>query len=96
MDFERLKDYCQHTQICQNKFPCKKNEIWDKNAFGLYAGLSFEELLSHLTSALSNMSLNNILYKTNNFQTWNQKCLICVTLGCNFEKLLAYLKSTQK
>ena len=27
----------------------KKHLIWDKNAFGLFAGLNFEELLPHLT-----------------------------------------------
>ena len=39
------------------------------------------------------MLLNNILCKTNNFQRWDQKCLIRVILGCKFEKLLPYLKS---
>ena len=39
------------------------------------------------------MSLSNILCKTKNFQTWSQKCLICIILGFKFEKLLPYLKS---
>ena len=39
------------------------------------------------------MPLSNISCKTNGFQTWNQKCLICVILGFQFEKLLPYLKS---
>ena len=44
-------------------------------------------------SAPSNMSLSNILIKTKNFLTWNQKCLICVILGFKFEKLVHYCKS---
>ena len=71
----------------------KNIKFGTKIAFGLFGGSNFEELLSHLTSALSNMSLSNISCKTNKFQTWNQKCLICVILGCMFEKLLPYLKS---
>ena len=39
------------------------------------------------------MPLNNILWKTKNFQTWNKKCLICVILGFKYEILLPYLKS---
>ena len=34
------------------------------------------------------MSLSNILFKTINLQTWNQKCFICVILGFKFDKLL--------
>ena len=44
-------------------------------------------------SAPLNMSLSNVLCKTKNFQTWNQKCLVCVILGFKFKKLLSYLKS---
>ena len=41
----------------------------------------------------TNMSLSNVLCKTKDFQTWNQECIICVILGCKFEKLFPYLKS---
>ena len=71
----------------------KKHYISYKNAFRLFTDLNFEELLSYLTSALSNMLLKNILCKTKNFQTSNKKCLSCVIFSCKFEKLLPYLKS---
>ena len=64
-----------------------------KDTFRLFAGSNFEELMSYLTSVHSNMPLSNILCKTKNFQIANHKCLICVILGCKFEKLLPYLKS---
>ena len=44
-------------------------------------------------SARSNISLSSILCKTKNFQTWNQKYLMCVILGFKFENLLLHLKS---
>ena len=34
------------------------------------------------------MSLSNILFKTINLETWNQKYFICVILGFKFDKLL--------
>ena len=37
--------------------------------------------------------LSNVLCKTKNFQTWNQKCIVCVILGFKFTQLLSYLKS---
>ena len=53
----------------------------------------FRQVMFHAYPAPSNMSLSNILCKTKNFQTWNQKCLICVILGYIFLKILLYLKS---
>ena len=95
MDFERLKGYYQYPQIIKiYQIFIQKQKILnlEQKCFWLFAVLNFEELLSHLMSALSNMSLSNILCKTNDFQTWNKKILIYVILGCKFEKLLPYLK----
>ena len=49
---------------------------------------SSSPIIPKIPSAFSNMSLSNILCKTRNFQTWYQKCLICINLGCKFKTII--------
>ena len=48
---------------------------------------------SGIFSTVEYVNKQYILCKTKNFQTWNQKCLICWILGFKFEKCFSYLKS---
>ena len=48
-----------------------------QNAFGLFAALNFEGLLSHLTSTLSSMSLSNIYAKQTIFKPGTKMSYLC-------------------
>ena len=62
---------------------------------GIFGQELEKKLLSYVKSEPSNLSIckNVFLWKNNNTQIWDQKCLIYVFLVWNLEKILSYLKS---
>ena len=50
--------------------------------------LAYSVIFSALAYVIKQYFMQN-----KNFQTWNQKYIICVILGFKVEKLLSYLKS---
>ena len=96
------KIWNQHPQTCQHAKICRKNNLQIWNQKGL-AWVSFNFLINFFINFESHCYISN--HHTRNcqntkfrptiffFWTRDQRCLIWVFLGCNFEKLLSHLKS---
>ena len=77
------------------KFRAKQKKlIWEQKWF-IYSSifrLKWKNNYCHIWNQHSTfVTMHKInACKTNFFQNWDQECLICAFLGCNFERLSAY------